>query len=102
MPTRIQRKRTAGWKLPANAKCVTRPGRFGNPFIVDEKKAGHAAHPMARSTAEQAVAEFERHVVGDARLREIIRTELRGFDLACYCKPGEPCHADVLLRIANT
>lgn len=26
--------------------------------------------------------------------------ELRGQDLACWCAP-EPCHADVLLRIAN-
>lgn len=30
-----------------------------------------------------------------------IRTHLRGRDLACWCKPGEPCHADVLLEIAN-
>ncbi len=28
-------------------------------------------------------------------------TELRGKDLACWCKPDQPCHADVLLEIAN-
>lgn len=27
--------------------------------------------------------------------------ELRGKNLACWCKPGKPCHADVLLEIAN-
>ena len=27
--------------------------------------------------------------------------ELRGKNLACWCKPGSPCHADVLLEIAN-
>lgn len=27
--------------------------------------------------------------------------ELRGHDLCCWCKPGHPCHADVLLRAAN-
>lgn len=27
--------------------------------------------------------------------------ELRGHDLCCWCKPGEPCHADVLIRMAN-
>lgn len=27
---------------------------------------------------------------------------LRGKNLACWCKPGEPCHADVLLELANT
>lgn len=28
-------------------------------------------------------------------------TELRGKDLACFCPVGVPCHADVLLEIAN-
>ncbi|ULB10701.1 DUF4326 domain-containing protein [Cereibacter azotoformans] len=27
--------------------------------------------------------------------------QLRGRDLACWCPPGSPCHADVLLEIAN-
>lgn len=27
--------------------------------------------------------------------------ELRGRDLACWCKPGYPYHADVLLELAN-
>lgn len=27
--------------------------------------------------------------------------ELRGKNLACWCKPGSPCHADVLLDLAN-
>lgn len=31
-----------------------------------------------------------------------VRRELAGRDLACWCKPGDPCHADVLLEIANT
>ncbi|TBZ68002.1 DUF4326 domain-containing protein [Rhizobium leguminosarum bv. viciae] len=26
---------------------------------------------------------------------------MRGFNLACWCKPGEPCHADILLEVAN-
>jgi hypothetical protein len=29
------------------------------------------------------------------------RRELRGRDLACYCPLDEPCHADVLLEVAN-
>ena len=28
--------------------------------------------------------------------------ELRGKDLVCACKLGEPCHADVLLELANS
>jgi len=34
-------------------------------------------------------------------IRERIIADLRGHDLACWCKPGTPCHADVLLEIAN-
>ena len=32
---------------------------------------------------------------------EEIRTELAGRDLACWCPLDQPCHADVLLEIAN-
>jgi hypothetical protein len=27
--------------------------------------------------------------------------QLRGKNLACWCKPGQPCHADILLELAN-
>lgn len=39
-----------------------------------------------------------------AARRDLILTrlpDLRGRDLACWCKPGCPCHADVLLELAN-
>jgi hypothetical protein len=49
----------------------------------------------------EAVALFREHVLGDAALLTAVRRELRGRDLACWCKPGEPCHADVLLELAN-
>lgn len=28
--------------------------------------------------------------------------KLHGHDLACWCPPEEPCHADVLLKVART
>lgn len=31
-----------------------------------------------------------------------IRAALGGRDLACWCPLGEPCHADVLLALANS
>jgi hypothetical protein len=34
--------------------------------------------------------------------REEIRAELKGYNLACWCRPGSPCHADVLLELANS
>jgi hypothetical protein len=38
---------------------------------------------------------------GEAPAKDEIISVLRGKNLACWCKPGEPCHADVLLEIAN-
>ncbi len=86
-PRRLQRTRIR--PLPAGAVCVTRPGRWGNPYRVE--KHGQS----------EAVALFRQHVLGDAALLAAVRRELRGRDLACWCKPGEPCHADVLLELAN-
>ena len=88
-PKRIQRRRTAGWRMPENAKSVARPSRWGNPFKVEDS---HQA----------AVDQFTQWVEQQGDLMQAIRSELRGRDLACYCKPEQPCHADVLLRIANT
>lgn len=38
---------------------------------------------------------------GEAPSRDDIREVLGGKNLACWCRPGQPCHADVLLEIAN-
>lgn len=97
-PVRIQRKRSKGWKLPANTKCVTRPGPWGNPFKVSPDGD---IMKMEVGSAEQAVDLYEGLVARDPKLRELIRTSLRGFNLACYCPLDSPCHGDILLRIAN-
>ena len=86
MPARIQRKRTKGWKMPANAIYVGRPTRWGNPF------------------ADQGNAELVRQFRDNCLTPEVVRSgrsELKGKDLACWCPLDQPCHADVLLKIAN-
>jgi len=30
-----------------------------------------------------------------------VQRELRGKDLACWCPLDQPCHADILLEVAN-
>jgi len=45
MPKRIQRKRTKGWKMPPNTISVTRPGRFGNKFIIGDYAMMGDPHP---------------------------------------------------------
>lgn len=41
------------------------------------------------------------HLHGRRRLILANLDQLRGRDLCCWCKPGTPCHADVLMEIAN-
>ena len=89
--------------LAPDAVIVARPGKWGNPFSVME-----VGRRYPSLTAEQchsfAVNEFRTDRVAvhpeypsDAE----IRAELAGKDLTCWCKLSEPCHADVLLEIAN-
>ena len=48
-------------------------------------------------TREKAIEYYRQYV---AKKHDVIRRELRGKDLVCFCAP-KPCHADVLLEIAN-
>lgn len=109
-PIRIQRRRTKGWRLPPNTVCVDRSTDFGNPFTV---AAAHEAGHAGKRLPEFVVSCFDAWLHGDRSewmgaesdaAAEMILSrlpELRGKNLACYCKPGSPCHADVLLRLAN-
>lgn len=64
-------------------------------------------HLVKDATREQAVAMYRRWFRQRPSLVEAARSELRGRDLMCWCplvdadgKPV-PCHADVLLELAN-
>ena len=94
-PKRIQRSRSKGWKMPENAIYVGRPTVWGNPYVV-----GSELMNGETLTAEKAVALYEQHLADNFNERDI-RHCLRGKDLACWCALDQPCHADVLLRIAN-
>lgn len=113
-PVRVQRRRTRGWQAPAGAVYVGRPTRWENPFLT--RKRGRRwivttrdgklviaaadrreAHAIAVRLYRRALAEGP---AGGA-LREEIREALAGRDLMCWCPTDLPCHADVLLEIAN-
>lgn len=107
-PKRIQRKRVKGWTMPPNTVYVGRPANWGNPFPLEVY-------------GDQSIAVYRRWLLGDmshdemsrlshygdprvglgARRRLVQPHELRGKDLACWCKEGAPCHADILLELAN-
>lgn len=117
MPLRIQRKRTKGWKMPENTVYVGSGSQWENPFKVGgwfkfgdpfPEKAGifkmiwcQSYRPQEGFTLienNQQATDWFRH------LCEVLpqdTNKLRGKNLACWCKPGEPCHGDVLLKLAN-
>lgn len=89
-PVRIQLSRKKGWRMPPNTVKVTRPGRWGNPFRAE---GGY--------TAAAAVADFKAQLLSDPQRVEDVIAHLQGKNLACWCAPDQPCHADVLLEVAN-
>ena len=70
------------------AVYVGRPSKWGNPFRVHR----HA-------TREIVIKRYESYLQHNPMLLAEL-SELRGKDLVCHCAP-KPCHADVLLRLAN-
>jgi hypothetical protein len=104
-PSRIQLRRNKGWSKPDGAIVVARPSRWGNPWTADSEAimVGGIPVPAPRSSL---VRIFRWHLVdlkGDGLPFTVadVRAELRGRDLACWCPLDEPCHADVLLELAN-
>lgn len=115
-PQRLQLSRKAGYALQAAsqalnglpAKRVTRPGPWGNPFSIEEMAARYgldAAAAQARAVelcGEWLTGRLDPALSpGVPPSREAIRAELAGHNLACWCRPGTPCHADLLIDLAN-
>jgi len=98
-PKRIQLSRRKGFRLPPNTVVVSRPSKWGNPFkVMLERSKGEAAEAFKAWLAIEGVtAEIPERK--EWMLKNL--HTLRGKDLACWCKPDEPCHADVLLELAN-
>lgn len=88
---RVYSKRKGAEKPPDDAVYVGRPTRWGNPFIVGQDGKQGECVTLYRDW----LLDPER-----APLRRAVRAELRGKDLVCWCAP-KPCHADVLLEVAN-
>lgn len=104
-PQRLQRRRAKGWTKPPGAVYVGRPTKWGNPFIVG--RDGTVAECLQMYTALACgllCLTSGVSVAAQQKARaamEAARHELRGKDLLCWCARGRPCHADVLLEIAN-
>lgn len=93
-----------------DAVVVARPSKWGNPYRVEQNLTRQGAVWRFRDLVEQCDHAGTPYALGFTRgaegiwTREIvstIRAELVGKDLACWCKTTDPCHADVLLELAN-
>lgn len=107
VPVRIQLSRRKGFRLPANAVNVARPGKWGNPFVVGRDGTRLQCCAMFLVLARGFIV-FDPKVGTDVQLKLWQRitgpdiAALAGRDLACWCRlDGGPCHADILLCLAN-
>lgn len=130
MPERIQLRRTKGWRKPEGAIVVSRPSKWGNPYKVGARVVDpvNGVNPIASTSIplgsasagheiQRIAFDGTRYVQRMYRIKdaatavELYRrlmvfegwdlSELRGHDLACWCPLDQPCHADVLLELAN-
>lgn len=94
--------------MPEGAIYVGRPTKWGNPYRVGDESAAIGCDPVFNIDEEpltaRDVAQLFRIALDREQLpvtRDQVRAELAGHDLACWCPLGAPCHADVLLAVAN-
>ena len=114
-PTRIQRSRRKGYRMPENSKSICRPGAWGNPFKVTKHNADHYrvsvkelltyiltnSGPAGFKTKAEAAAHA-------AKLFGILMDDfpekypLSDFDgvkhIACFCSLDQPCHGDEIIK----
>lgn len=120
MPERIQLSRRKGYRLPESAVVVARPTYWGNPFKVRETvKADSPLWPYIAPMlgaedvsgwkvtsgrflrVEDVVSAYSAWILEQPGLMLRMDDELAGRNLGCWCKLTEPCHADILLVLAN-
>lgn len=85
-----------GQPLPDLTKKITRPSRWGNPYTVAEYGQAGAVERHRTWLAGEGpwvIGRYDR-----ARVLYELR-DLVGYDLACACEPGTPCHGDTLLAL---
>lgn len=118
MPKRIQMSRQHPWRAEhPDAVIVARPSRWGNPYRpvyhdgrgwvpTDDngmEYGGYGPFGSKEAAMQDCVRLFYELEIGCGLLadRGCDPAELRGRDVACWCRLDALCHGDVLLRWAN-
>ena len=88
---RIYSKRRGTERPPFDAVLCDRTTVYGNPFIIG-----------IHGNRDEVVQKHRVWIEEDDQkwLRDLIKKELRGRDLVCWCYP-EPCHLTIVMEIAN-
>ena len=91
-PQRLQRSRQLKMVSPNGLPIVyvSRPSKWGNPYRIG-----------VDGNREQVLKKYREYLAATPGLVEDAKKELKGKNLACWCKLTEDCHADILLKIAN-
>ncbi len=91
MPRRLRLSRKKGAKNPAGAVVIARPSKWGNSYKI------------GRLTRDQAIAAYKRDLYAGRLAFTVadVKRELKGRDIACWCRLEDACHGDLLLAIAN-
>lgn len=97
---RVQLRRTKGWRMPEHTWAVTRPNYWGNPFKIGTTTNAAYGNVVVRDAAH-AVELFREYLANNPLIVTDAQFVLRGWNLACWCPLDAPCHADVLLEVAN-
>ena len=116
-PVRVQLSRRKGFNLQAASPNglpvvnVARPSKWGNPYTLDTydirdvgdvpMKAGPERDAIAREMAVRDHDAWLHCFPSGEAIAAAARVELRGKNLACFCKLDAECHADALLAVAN-
>ncbi len=115
-PVRVRLSRAKGWRMPPNTVRVCRPGALGNPYIISKDPTWQVSicengiitrwDCSSREDAQSVAADlFRRRLAdqcaADPQAAALMRQRLQRKNLACWCRLDQPCHADVLLEIAN-
>lgn len=91
-PKRVQLSRKKGWRMPESTVKVDRRTAWGNPYLPPTND---------RAGLSFAIEHFRAYAEEVSGANADWLAPLRGKNLACWCPLDRPCHADVLLEIAN-
>jgi hypothetical protein len=76
---------------------IARPSKYGNPYSCKEKTLAK----YKTETKIDSLVKYEQYIRNDVEMLAMVKKELKGKVLGCFCGKGEFCHGHILAWIAN-